>query len=118
MNKIIIAGSRDFKNYNLLRDKCDKILANLTDITIVSGKCPRGADQLGEDYAKERGYNLEYYPAEWFTYGKRAGHMRNEEMAKIGTHLIAFWDGKSPGTKSMITLAEQYKLKIRTIIWS
>lgn len=37
--KIIIAGGRDFDNYNLLREKCDEIIdSNLTEI--ISGCAP------------------------------------------------------------------------------
>ena len=116
-NKVIIAGGRDFRDYQLLKTKCDVLLSNLTNITIISGNA-RGADKLGEKYAEEKGYNCEKYPADWDQYGKAAGYIRNEEMAKVGTHLIAFWDGKSPGTKSMIDLADKYKLKVRVILWS
>jgi hypothetical protein len=117
MNRVIIAGGRDFKDYDFLKQKCDKILTNLTNITIISGHA-KGADQLGEKYAKERGYELELYPADWNRYNKRAGPIRNEEMAKVATHLIAFWDNVSPGTKNMIDLANQYKLKVRIILWN
>lgn len=117
MNKVIIAGSRDFTDYTLLKTKCDNILSNLTDVVIISGKA-RGADSLGEIYAKERGYSIEEYPADWNQFGRAAGHIRNEEMAKNATHLIAFWDGVSPGTKGMISLAKNYNLKIRVIKWN
>ena len=55
MFKVIIAGSRDFDDYNLLRNTMDKLLVNKTQVTIISGTA-RGADRLGEQYAQERGY--------------------------------------------------------------
>ena len=62
--KVIIAGGRDFNNYELLKAKCDYYLSNLdeADVVIVSGAA-RGADKLGEQYAKERGYKIDsdYY---------------------------------------------------------
>lgn len=116
-NKVIIAGGREFNDYDLLKTKCDSILSNLEDVIIISGDC-RGTDKLGEKYAKERGYKCEKYPANWNEYGKVAGYIRNEEMAKIATHLIAFWDNKSPGTKSMINLGTKYNLKKRVIIYA
>ena len=45
--KIIIAGARTFEDYNLLKDKCDKLLSNQTEIEIASGTA-NGADKLGE----------------------------------------------------------------------
>ena len=110
--KVIIAGSRDFDDYEVLRNYCDHVLQNQTDIEIVSGTA-RGADQLGERYAKERGYSVKQFPADWDKHGRSAGYIRNEEMAKYGDALIAFWNGMSKGTEHMINLAKQYKLKIR-----
>ena len=113
--KVIIAGSRDFNNYELLRNKCNRILSNVKeDITIVSGKA-RGADSLGEKYAKEKGYKIEEYAANWDNYGKAAGYIRNEQMAKNADYLIAFWDGESRGTKHMIDLATDNNLHVRII---
>lgn len=73
----------------------------------------QGADMLGEKYAKECGYEIHYYPADWKQYGRRAGPIRNEKMAQAADALVAFWDGSSPGTKNMIEIAKQYNLLIR-----
>lgn len=75
----------------------------------------RGADLLGEKYAVERGYHVDRYPADWNGLGKRAGYIRNEQMARNADALVAFWDGQSRGTKHMIDLASRYGLKIRII---
>lgn len=113
MFRVIIAGGRDFNDYLLLRETMDNLLQNITEeIVVVCGQA-RGADTLGEQYAKERGYRVDYYPANWKRYGKRAGYLRNEQMAQNADALVAFWDGKSRGTKLMIGLAKQYGLKVR-----
>ena len=114
--KVIIAGSRTFNDYPKLKKKLDSILKNQKDITIISGTAS-GADRLGERYANENHYNLEQYPAMWDIFGKKAGYMRNEEMAKVADACIVFWDGKSRGTKHMIDIAKKYKLKLRIIIF-
>lgn len=131
MFKVIIAGGRKFDDYQKLRKYCDIILKNKENVEIVSGKA-LGADKLGEDYAKERGYPIRPFPAPWNEtegkpsneigvnrYGKKywklAGHHRNEQMAKYADALIAFWDGKSTGTKNMIELAKEYNLVYRVI---
>jgi hypothetical protein len=110
--KIIIAGGRDFNDYNKLCEVCDYMLSNQTEIEIVSGVA-RGADSLGEKYAKEKGYSIKQFPAEWEKYKKAAGFKRNAEMAEYADCLIAFWDGKSKGTKHMIDLATKKGLKIK-----
>ena len=115
MFRVIIAGGRDFKDYDLLKTKLNKILSNIsTPIVIVSGKA-RGADSLGEKYENEMGYEVAEFPANWDKYGKRAGYIRNEEMAKYAEACVCFWDGKSKGTKHMIDLADKHNLKLRVI---
>jgi hypothetical protein len=70
---------------------------------------------LGEKYAKEEGFDLEIYPAQWDKYGKSAGFRRNEQMAKIADALIAFWDGKSHGTKHMIDIMNEKNLQVKVV---
>ena len=114
--KVIIAGGRDFNNYELLKERCDYFLQNQTDIEIVSGNA-NGADKLGEQYAIEKNYSLKIFKAEWDKYGKSAGMIRNTEMSNYGDTLIAFWDGKSKGTASMIALAKRQQLKLQVIYY-
>lgn len=72
---------------------------------IVSGGA-HGVDFCGERYAKKRNLALKVFPAEWDKYGKRAGFLRNEEMAQYADALIAVWDGESRGTAHMIKTME------------
>lgn len=113
MFRVIIAGGRNFNDYDLLIKTMDHLLSNIKDdITVVCGKA-RGADTLGERYAKERGFLVQYFPADWERYGKAAGYLRNTEMAKNADALVAFWDGKSLGTRHMIEIAKANGLKVR-----
>ena len=119
--RIIIAGGRDFTDYNLLKEKVDYYLQNAINnnykIIIVSGTA-KGADRLGEKYAKEKGFEIAYFPADW-SKGKRAGYLRNEQMSEYAKQkqgaLIAFWDNQSRGTKHMIDLAEKHNLQTRIV---
>jgi hypothetical protein len=115
--KVIIAGGRDFSDYQLLVEKCDKYLANQTNIEIVSGTA-KGADSLGERYAKDKGYNVKPFPADWAAFGKRAGYLRNEQMANYANALIAFWDGESRGTKHMIDIATEKGLLVKVVSYN
>jgi hypothetical protein len=114
--KVIIAGGRLFNDYDMLCQSCDGELGLKTDIEIVSGTA-NGADKLGEKYARERGYGIKQFPANWDKFGKSAGYRRNEEMAKYADTLIAFWDGKSKGTKHMIDLANRYQLNVKVFMY-
>lgn len=123
--RIIIAGGRDFVFISMLEESLDEYIEKLSEdakrrITIISGGAV-GADTLGERYAKERGYSLIQFPANWDKYGKRAGYIRNAEMAKYavadGSYgvLFAFWDCESKGTKNMIETAEKYGLEVNVV---
>ena len=114
MNKVIVAGTRGFNNYNLMCNKLYKFLYNLKDVEIVSGTA-RVADSLGERYAKQHNLALKQFPANWDKYGKRAGYLRNSQMADYADYLVAFWDGKSKGTSLMINLAKEKGLKVRVV---
>jgi hypothetical protein len=112
----VIAGSRNFTDYKKLCKICDHLLQYQTDIEIVSGTA-RGADRLGEQYAKERGYAIKQFPADWKKHGKAGGPIRNQQMANYADALIAFWDGKSRGAKNMIELAKRSNLTVKRIIF-
>jgi predicted Rossmann fold nucleotide-binding protein DprA/Smf involved in DNA uptake len=111
--RVIIAGSRGFNDYETLYTNCEEAIHKdpSEEIVIISGGA-KGADKLGESYAKSKGYKLEIYPANWDAFGKSAGYKRNEQMAEKADCLIAFWDGTSKGTKHMIDIARRKKLRI------
>lgn len=109
--KVIIAGGRNFFNYEFLKMKCDVILHGKPIVEIVSGTA-NGADRLGERYAKEKGYTITQFPAQWDKFGKSAGYKRNQQMAEYADSLIVFWDGKSRGSKHMIDIAKSQGLTI------
>jgi hypothetical protein len=130
MVKLIIAGGRDFDDYEVAEPPilrwCTHLAASSSDMVIFSG-CASGADRIGERFADEYSIPVEYYPAKWKDldvpgaiiksnrygeYNAKAGFDRNALMAANATHLIAFWSGtkKNSGTYSMIKLAEEHGL--------
>lgn len=107
--KVIIAGSRDIMDFNCVRDAYIK--SNLEATEIVSGGA-RGVDSLGEALASQLGIPTKIFPADWNTHGKKAGAIRNAQMAKYADALIAIWDGESKGTGNMISQARSKGLKV------
>ena len=130
--RIIIAGSRDFNDLGMAQREINRIIKKIVvtkipreEITIISG-CARGADRIGEQYAILNKLKLKKMPANWDRYEKGAGYMRNREMAQYAAGigetgnkphgaLIAFWDGKSTGTKHMIETAKNFKLDVHVV---
>ena len=100
VKRIVVAGSRDYENYEEVKtyiEACIRELQKKNTLIFLSGGC-RGVDMLGERYAKENGFPIERYPANWKKYGKSAGPKRNLQMVRICDGVICFWDGKSKGT--------------------
>ena len=98
MSKVIIAGGRSIKDYKLVKQLVDEIVeANKLEVShVISGRA-YGVDRLGEQWATQRGVDIDYMPADWddvsvpnavvkynqrgVAYNAVAGHLRNEEMA-------------------------------------
>ncbi len=113
--RTIIAGSRTatFLHVRAAVDACPF----KDQITRVISGTARGADTYGEHIAAAEGWGVDCMPADWDRYGRRAGYIRNEEMAQVAKALIAVWDGESKGTRHMINLAEQYGLRVFVYEW-
>ena len=111
-SRVIIAGGRDFESYEYMCEKLDDLFYKSTSfigsrpIKIISGMA-KGADTLAIRYADEHKLTKILFPANWKLYPRVAGFLRNEDMLSIATHLIAFWDEKSSGTKHMIDIAQE-----------
>ena len=116
---VLVAGSRTFADYELMKSKLNKLLINHNDIVVVSGGA-RGADALAERYAKEKGYSSVVIEAQWNVLGKRAGFVRNERMHQLlakhtNRGCVCFWDGESKGTAHNFELAKKYNTPLRVI---
>ena len=109
--KVIIAGSRHCTDRKLLDEAIRESGFKITGV--VSGGA-RGVDTMGEDWAAEHGVSIHLYAAEWDKYGRAAGPIRNQQMAKDSgaEALIALKSSEARGTASMIKEAKKAGLKI------
>ncbi len=109
--KIVIFGSREIEDMGAVENAMEAcgLASRVTEI--VSGGA-RGVDRLGERYARQRGLPCKVFPAQWAKHGKRAGALRNKEMADYADYGVAVWDGVSRGTAHMIGLMEG-----RVFVW-
>lgn len=134
--RIIVAGGRDFDDYECVRDILDGFFRGLRisaenfdrveyippKVEIVSGGA-KGADWEGECYALANDLPCVIFNADWNKHGKAAGPIRNRQMAEYASSggedcrgvLFAFWDGESRGTKNMIETAEKYGLEVHVV---
>lgn len=113
MFKLIVAGSRTFDDYARMAADLDRLLIRrMPDVEIVCGMCARGADACAVRYAREHGLQLKEFPADWHQWGRAAGPIRNDRMAVYADALVAYWDGKSRGTRNMIRCADLRGLRV------
>ena len=119
--RCIIAGGRDFNDYGRLEKVMDNCPYEITEV--VCGKA-RGADSLGEKWALERGVHVEYFVPDWGGLGKRAGFVRNNDMAEYACEngsdnglLVAFWNKKSKGTEHMIKTAQKKGFTVKVVYY-
>jgi hypothetical protein len=115
--KVIVAGSRTFNteaDYGQLQAKMDELILEhgLPD-EIVSGGA-RGPDRFGERYASENQLAVTRFIPDWDRYSKKAGMLRNKDMGNYADTLVAFWDGRSKGTRHMIEYA--YKIGLDVVL--
>jgi len=118
--KLIVAGGRDFIDY----DKLYQELMGLAngeyrdkDISIVSGVA-RGADELAIRFADTNEVQLYRFPAKWDQFGKGAGHIRNREMAEFADGALCFWDGASKGTANMIQEMQKLGKPVHVVMYT
>ena len=102
--KVIVAGSRNLKCKDLIFKKLDVMKDKIDEV--VCGEAT-GVDTIGKEWAIKNEITVKSFPAEWDTYGKMAGIIRNMDMGDYADYLIAFWDGESRGTKNMFTYMQQ-----------
>lgn len=111
--KVLVCGSRHFQDYELLKE----VLDAYSDITEIIHGAARGADTLGGRYGGEVGVPVKTFPADWNTYGKRAGPIRNSQMLKEGGPdlVIAFRGPNSRGTQNMIDQATKAGVEVKIV---
>ena len=111
--KIAVIGSRDFRDRRLMRE----VLSKLTPFTLVSGGA-RGADRLAEEFADRNKLDKLIFLPDWETHGNSAGYIRNVSIINNCDQVVAFWDGKSRGTRHSIDYATKLKKPVKVVTFS
>lgn len=98
--KTIICGSRNLTrvHYEIIKRELKKVPWKITEV--ISGTA-RGADTLGEIWARENGITVVRFKVDW-SLGRAGGPKRNAEMVKYGEACVAFPMGESRGTYDCI----------------
>lgn len=114
--RILVCGGREYNDRERVRRILDAVLEGIRsagkDACIIHGNA-RGADLLADQYAREKSLKVLSFPADWNTYGNRAGPIRNKQMLDEGKPdaVIAFPGGT--GTRNMVILAKRYGIPVK-----
>jgi hypothetical protein len=107
--RIVVAGSRSYSNYDEFDFTMSRLLQKKkkANCVLISGKAPRGADEMIIRWAQDHGWKYAEFPADWDRFNKSAGFIRNAEMKKVATLVVVFWDLLSNGTMNMYEISSK-----------
>ena len=107
--KVAIIGSRNIMVENL----GDYLPENTTEI--VSGGA-KGVDSCAKEYAEKNGVKLTEFLPDYARYKRGAPLKRNIQIIEYADIVLAFWDGKSAGTKHVIENCKKIEKEVKVII--
>ena len=107
--RLAVIGSRNVKSIDLAQ----YIPEGVTEM--ISGGA-RGVDTFAAAYANQHGIPLTIFLPDYRRYGRGAPLRRNLLIIERADLVLAFWDGKSTGTKFVIECCNQRKIPIRVIL--
>lgn len=111
--KVIIAGGRDIREMKYVEKGIEESNFHIT--TIVQGGCS-GVDELAKTYAIKNNIQHKEFKAEWDYHGRKAGPIRNKQMADYADVLILIWNGQSRGSWNMREQMEKLGKPIYEVI--
>lgn len=116
--RVLVTGSRDWSDDEVIALAMlavrDEMQDATTQMTLVDGACPTGADAMAHAWAVRWGWSTERYPADWDRYGKRAGFVRNALMVDLGADVcLAFIKNNSKGASMTAELARKAGIPVR-----
>jgi hypothetical protein len=114
--KVLVCGSRRFTNPFRVSLSIHERLRKLPAGTLIIHGDASGADRMAAQSAAAHDLTSRAYHADWERHGKRAGIIRNLAMLDAGPDLVlAFWDGKSPGTAHTIGEARRRGIDVEVV---
>ena len=109
--RIAVVGSREFVNLDEVR----QFVREQERTTVIVSGGARGVDSVAVDEAKRLRMPYEVHLPDWSKHGKAAGAIRNRTIVEAADEVVAFWDGRSRGTKISIDIAKALKKPVRVV---
>ena len=111
-DKVLVCGSRDWSDSSKIFDVLKTLRFTNGPFTVIHGGAT-GADRIAGACARKLGLEVVEYPANWTSYGKKAGYLRNVEMADQNPAMVvAFQKNGSTGTQMMVDIATERSIDV------
>lgn len=105
MKKLAICGSRDINlSYLTVADLVSKLVTH-ERVEVVSGGA-KGVDASALKFSQEMYLKYTEFPADWKTYGKAAGPIRNKQIAEYADQLLVI---RYPDSKGSLNVAAEFR---------
>lgn len=111
---LLVCGSRLWCNRRSIRMRLSTF--NPETVRVIHGAA-HGADTIAAEEATALGFEVQAFPADWKTHGRKAGILRNLEMLREADEVLAFWDQESPGTSHTIEEARRRGFGKDSCLW-
>lgn len=113
--RILVTGSRDWDDTDAICEALDAAShAGSSDMTLVVGDCPTGADRIAHQWATAAMISIDRHRADWGSHGKAAGPRRNAQMVGSGADLVlAFIRNGSRGASHTVALARRAGIPVQ-----
>lgn len=116
---MIVTGGRDRADRDTILRTLDEFTPALGEtLVVVHGACLTGADRIAQDWCAQMFGGVvveEPHPADWETYGRRAGPIRNQRMVSLGADLVLAFPGKGRGTWGTVAMARKAGIPVRIV---
>ncbi len=114
--RMTVTGSRSIIDGNFIFKCLDDFVTHYGlefDKLVLNSGTAKGVDTIAEVWATVRGVKVERFPADWKTFGKSAGMIRNKIMVDNCQYVCGIWDQKSRGTKGCIDYAKEQRKVVK-----
>lgn len=109
--RIMVTGGRDWSDEATIRSALAEFSG---DVTLIHGACPWGADAIADRVARELGFRVVEFHADWSKHGPAAGPIRNAAMARSRPDVVlAFPTPRSRGTWDAVHRARKAGIDVR-----
>ena len=107
--KLAIIGSRSIEKLDL-----DEYIKDKPDVVISGGA--KGIDTIAWEWAVKNNIEIIVHRPDYNKNGKWAALRRNDIIIDEADKIIAFWNGKSTGTKYVIDRAKELNKNIEVVL--